>query len=124
MKAPQLVGEVEDERLSMDPANIEASYAFIDAKRKLRMVLSTADLQHVPWAADAATHIVRDYPSLLCFIEDCASCRRVVGNVLVHNMFLSCVKRNLKLLLDMWCCLSENGGLISIVCLKIYYIYL
>ncbi|XP_033609834.1 GTPase-activating protein and VPS9 domain-containing protein 1 isoform X3 [Cryptotermes secundus] len=57
LKAPQLVGEVEDERLSMDPANIEASYAFIDAKRKLRMVLSTADLQHVPWAADSATHI-------------------------------------------------------------------
>jgi hypothetical protein len=89
LKAPQLVGEVEDERLSMDPANIEASYAFIDAKRKLRMVLSTADLQHVPWAADTATRIVRDYPSFLCFIEDCASCRRAVGNVLMHNMFIS-----------------------------------
>jgi hypothetical protein len=44
----------------MDPANIEASYAFIDAKRKLRMVLSTADLQHVPWATDATTRMVRD----------------------------------------------------------------
>jgi hypothetical protein len=59
LKAPQLVGEVDDERLSMDPANVEASYAFMDAKRKLRMVLSTADLQHVPWATDAATHMVR-----------------------------------------------------------------
>lgn len=84
LKAPQLVGEVEDERLSMDPANIEASYAFNDAKRKLRMVLSTADLQHVPWATDAATHIVRDHPLLLCFIENCASCRRAVGNMLMH----------------------------------------
>ncbi|XP_021936373.1 receptor-mediated endocytosis protein 6 homolog isoform X2 [Zootermopsis nevadensis] len=57
LKAPQLVGEVEDERLRMDPTNIESSYAFIDAKRKLRMVLSTADLQHVPWATDASTHM-------------------------------------------------------------------
>ncbi|XP_069695345.1 GTPase-activating protein and VPS9 domain-containing protein 1 [Periplaneta americana] len=57
MKQPQLVGEVEDERLSMDPANIEASYAFIDAKRKLRMVLSTADLQHVPWTTEATPHM-------------------------------------------------------------------
>lgn len=46
--------------MRMDPANIEASYAFIDAKRKLRMVLSTADLQHVPWATDASTHMVGD----------------------------------------------------------------
>ncbi|XP_071575651.1 brefeldin A-inhibited guanine nucleotide-exchange protein 2-like isoform X1 [Temnothorax nylanderi] len=33
--------EVEDERLSIDPNNVELSYAFADAKRKLRMVLST-----------------------------------------------------------------------------------
>lgn len=39
----------EDERLFIDPNNIEISYAFSDAKRKLRMVLSTADLQHIPW---------------------------------------------------------------------------
>ncbi|XP_076183626.1 GTPase activating protein and VPS9 domains 1 isoform X2 [Ptiloglossa arizonensis] len=39
----------EDERLLIDPNNIELSYAFADAKRKLRMVLSTADLQHIPW---------------------------------------------------------------------------
>ncbi|XP_063231797.1 GTPase-activating protein and VPS9 domain-containing protein 1 isoform X2 [Bacillus rossius redtenbacheri] len=38
-----------DERLNIDPSNVESSYAFIDANRKLRMVLSTADLQHVPW---------------------------------------------------------------------------
>ncbi|XP_020296298.1 GTPase-activating protein and VPS9 domain-containing protein 1 isoform X2 [Pseudomyrmex gracilis] len=41
--------EVEDERLSIDQNNVELSYAFADAKRKLRMVLSTADLQHIPW---------------------------------------------------------------------------
>nr|XP_034194503.1 GTPase-activating protein and VPS9 domain-containing protein 1 [Osmia lignaria]XP_034194504.1 GTPase-activating protein and VPS9 domain-containing protein 1 [Osmia lignaria] len=41
----------EDERLLIDPNNIELSYAFADAKRKLRMVLSTADLQHTPWSA-------------------------------------------------------------------------
>ncbi|XP_034234553.1 GTPase-activating protein and VPS9 domain-containing protein 1 [Thrips palmi] len=41
--------EGSDERLFIDPNNVEASYAFKDAKRKLRMVLSTADLQHVPW---------------------------------------------------------------------------
>ncbi|XP_017887031.1 GTPase-activating protein and VPS9 domain-containing protein 1 isoform X1 [Ceratina calcarata] len=41
----------EDERLFIDPNNVELSYAFSDAKRKLRMVLSTADLQHVPWSA-------------------------------------------------------------------------
>nr|CAD7264924.1 unnamed protein product [Timema shepardi] len=43
------VKQPSDERLNIDPANVEASYAFVDAKRKLRMVLSTADLQHVPW---------------------------------------------------------------------------
>ena len=65
LKAPRLVGEVDDERLNMDPANIEASYAFMDAKRKLRMVLSTADLQHVPWATDATAHMVRDPSELM-----------------------------------------------------------
>lgn len=39
----------EDERLYIDPNNVELSYAFADAKRKLRMVLSTADLQQIPW---------------------------------------------------------------------------
>ncbi|KAK0172061.1 hypothetical protein PV328_005429 [Microctonus aethiopoides] len=43
------IKEAEDERLLIDPNNIELSYAFSDAKRKLRMVLSTADLQHIPW---------------------------------------------------------------------------
>ncbi|XP_014203892.1 GTPase-activating protein and VPS9 domain-containing protein 1 isoform X2 [Copidosoma floridanum] len=42
--------EIEDERLFIDPNNVELSFAFTDAKRKLRMVLSTADLQHVPWS--------------------------------------------------------------------------
>ncbi|XP_015600361.1 GTPase-activating protein and VPS9 domain-containing protein 1 isoform X3 [Cephus cinctus] len=40
--------EAEDERLLIDPNNVELSFAFADAKRKLRMVLSTADLQHIP----------------------------------------------------------------------------
>ncbi|KAJ8683166.1 hypothetical protein QAD02_018958 [Eretmocerus hayati] len=43
--------EVEDERLFIDPNNVELSFAFTDAKRKLRMVLSTADLQYVPWTS-------------------------------------------------------------------------
>ena len=42
--------EAEDERLFIDPNNVELSFAFTDAKRKLRMVLSTADLQHIPWS--------------------------------------------------------------------------
>ncbi len=33
-----------DERLVIDPQNVEASYAFEDAKRKLRLMLSEADL--------------------------------------------------------------------------------
>ncbi|CAK9813080.1 GTPase-activating protein and VPS9 domain-containing protein 1 [Anthophora quadrimaculata] len=41
----------EDERLFIDTSNVELSYAFADAKRKLRMVLSTADLQHNPWSS-------------------------------------------------------------------------
>ena len=61
LKPPQMIGEVEDERLNMDPANIEASYGFVDAKRKLRMVLSTADLQHVPWITETALHMVRQF---------------------------------------------------------------
>jgi len=50
--------EVEDERLSIDPNNVELSYAFADAKRKLRMVLSTADLQHIPWNTSEVLIIV------------------------------------------------------------------
>lgn len=38
----------DDERLVIDPNHIEASYAFADAKKKLRLVLSTADMQQVP----------------------------------------------------------------------------
>ena len=33
-----------------DPNNLESCKAFLDAKRKLRMVLSTADLQMLPSA--------------------------------------------------------------------------
>jgi len=40
----------------IDPGNVESSYAFADAKRKLRLVLSTADVQslHVRNSAAAA----------------------------------------------------------------------
>ena len=36
--------DIPDERLSIDPQNVESSFAFQDAKRKLRMMLSEADL--------------------------------------------------------------------------------
>ncbi|XP_037082533.1 GTPase-activating protein and VPS9 domain-containing protein 1-like [Pollicipes pollicipes] len=48
-------GATEDEaaadlvRLTIDPNNVEASYAFSDAKRKLRRVLSAANVQTFPW---------------------------------------------------------------------------
>ncbi|XP_011314268.1 GTPase-activating protein and VPS9 domain-containing protein 1 [Fopius arisanus] len=45
--------EAEDERLMIDVNNVELSFAFADAKRKLRMVLSTADLQHIPWSVSS-----------------------------------------------------------------------
>ncbi|XP_015108702.1 GTPase-activating protein and VPS9 domain-containing protein 1 [Diachasma alloeum] len=45
--------EAEDERLLIDVNNVELSFAFADAKRKLRMVLSTADLQHIPWSVSS-----------------------------------------------------------------------
>lgn len=50
--------EEEDERQHIDPTNIESSYAFADAKRKLRLVLSTADVQslHVMNNATAASN--------------------------------------------------------------------
>ncbi|XP_069937394.1 GTPase-activating protein and VPS9 domain-containing protein 1 [Cherax quadricarinatus] len=47
------VGEIakteEDERLYIDPNSIETSYAFADAKRKLRLVLSIADFSMSPY---------------------------------------------------------------------------
>lgn len=50
--------EEEDERQRIDPSNVESSYAFADAKRKLRLVLSTADVQslHVMNTATAASN--------------------------------------------------------------------
>uniref|UniRef100_A0A1B6E0D7 Receptor-mediated endocytosis protein 6 homolog n=1 Tax=Clastoptera arizonana TaxID=38151 RepID=A0A1B6E0D7_9HEMI len=38
----------DDERLTIDPTRVETSYAFGDAKKKLRLVLSTAEMQQVP----------------------------------------------------------------------------
>lgn len=40
--------EMDDERMNIDPANIEGSFAFIDAKKKLRLVLSTSDVLLLP----------------------------------------------------------------------------
>ena len=45
----------EDERLYIDPNNIEASYAFTDAKRKLRLVLSIADFSMSPYFTEFGT---------------------------------------------------------------------
>ena len=42
-QAPRELEDLDD-RLVMDPHNVEASYGFQDAKRKLRMMLSEADL--------------------------------------------------------------------------------
>ena len=42
--APLQIPEDLDDRLVLDPHNVEVSYAFQDAKRKLRMMLSEADL--------------------------------------------------------------------------------
>lgn len=39
-----ILNEEQDERLVIDPSNIEGSYAFQDAKRKLRLMLSDADI--------------------------------------------------------------------------------
>ena len=54
----QTSDEDEDDRQHIDPSNIESSYAFADAKRKLRLVLSTADVQslHVLNNATAASN--------------------------------------------------------------------
>ena len=76
----------------MDPANVEASYAFMDAKRKLRMVLSTADLQHVPWATDAAVRMVRDSSVLMLatfpsFIHSIGVCRMRQFLVVIRSFF-------------------------------------
>lgn len=40
---------LEDESNVFDPVLIEHTYAFIDAKRKLRLVLGSADTQIMPW---------------------------------------------------------------------------
>ena len=55
--APAAPRELEDldDRLVMDPHNVEASYAFQDAKRKLRMMLSEADLSLLTTALPSST---------------------------------------------------------------------
>ena len=40
--------DIADDRLVIDPHNVEASFAFHDAKRKLRMMLSEADMSLPP----------------------------------------------------------------------------
>lgn len=40
--------EADDERINIDPSNIEGSFAFIDAKKKLRLVLSNSDAMLTP----------------------------------------------------------------------------
>lgn len=55
-------GEDIDDRLVVDPHNIEASYAFQDAKRKLRMMLSEADLSLLTTSlpSSSSSTVVRD----------------------------------------------------------------
>ncbi|XP_044595609.1 GTPase-activating protein and VPS9 domain-containing protein 1 isoform X2 [Cotesia glomerata] len=62
--------ETEDERLSIDSNNVESSFAFSDAKRKLRMVLSTADLQHIPWNISSEKNAcVQKENELIAFLQ-------------------------------------------------------
>ncbi|KAF7998054.1 hypothetical protein HCN44_009452 [Aphidius gifuensis] len=62
--------EAEDERLMIDQNNIELSFAFNDAKRKLRMVLSTADLQQIPWfISNERNNIIQKDNELITFLQ-------------------------------------------------------
>ncbi|XP_063984398.1 GTPase-activating protein and VPS9 domain-containing protein 1 [Diachasmimorpha longicaudata] len=62
--------EAEDERLLIDVNNVELSFAFADAKRKLRMVLSTADLQHIPWSVSSGRNPwVQKENELVAFLQ-------------------------------------------------------
>ncbi|XP_047500303.1 GTPase-activating protein and VPS9 domain-containing protein 1-like isoform X1 [Penaeus chinensis] len=54
----------EDERLFIDPNNIESSYAFTDAKRKLRLVLSIADFSMSPYLPEFGAPTGSDGTSL------------------------------------------------------------
>lgn len=50
--------EVEDDRLIIDPSNVEGSFAFVDTKKKLRLVLSTSDCQFAPLESSKVGNIV------------------------------------------------------------------
>ncbi|GAB6021964.1 hypothetical protein CHUAL_006124 [Chamberlinius hualienensis] len=54
--SPPVVDDNEDESLANCEDNFEDSYAFADAKRKLRLVLSTADIQAVPWLESSVAY--------------------------------------------------------------------
>lgn len=58
-----------EDRLNMDPRSVDASNAFSDAKRKLRMVLSTADLQHAPWSPLRVPGFVPKENDLVSFLQ-------------------------------------------------------
>ncbi|XP_022110619.1 GTPase-activating protein and VPS9 domain-containing protein 1-like [Acanthaster planci] len=65
----------------VEPENLEESYAFLDAKRKLRIVLRSADVHSLPWltnlrvperaASERALGISRGYPEnkLVAFLK-------------------------------------------------------
>lgn len=63
----------DDERLVIDPSRVEASYAFADAKKKLRLVLSTADMQQVPNGIPAMVSFYSSQLNLfylqICFLK-------------------------------------------------------
>lgn len=48
----------DDERLVIEPGRVEVSYAFADAKKKLRLVLSTAEMQQVPDGLPAMVFLI------------------------------------------------------------------
>ena len=53
--------DIADDRLVIDPHNVEASFAFHDAKRKLRMMLSEADMSLPPTSIGTNTFSLRSF---------------------------------------------------------------
>ncbi|XP_038045774.1 GTPase-activating protein and VPS9 domain-containing protein 1-like isoform X2 [Patiria miniata] len=74
-------GGASDQPDASEPENLDESYAFIDAKRKLRIVLRSADVHSLPWltnfsipdhvAAELALGISTGYPEneLVAFLK-------------------------------------------------------
>ena len=87
-------GGSDDERLSIEPGRVEASYAFKDAKKKLRLVLSTADIQQVP---DKLPTVVSQFHLLVTtgLLNDPVYLVRVYLINFVHICFVSMLETQL-----------------------------